>query len=129
MPIVDLEIVVSGEDDTTLPRRKVQALADVLGDVFESGPTGTWVRVRSLPETLYAESRQLHQEHPVFVTILKAAIPDRRSLMEEMDRVAAAVAATLDRPQENIHVLYEPAAAGRIGFGGTLQGGSEDAEG
>ena len=38
----------------------------------------------------------------------------------EARRVAAVVAAALQRPADNVHVLYLPAATERMAFGGEL---------
>ena len=38
----------------------------------------------------------------------------------EMAEIAEAVARSLERPVENMHVVYAPGASGRIGFGGVL---------
>lgn len=121
MPIVDLELVIASEDGDALPREKISMLADSLGMIFGSPPAGTWLRVRYLPDSRYAENDPSRSEYPVFVTVLKARIADPDGLAEEMRQVAGAVARAVGRPEENVHVLYEPDAAGRIGFGGILR--------
>jgi phenylpyruvate tautomerase PptA (4-oxalocrotonate tautomerase family) len=120
MPIVDLELVFDSRNDGALSREQITGLADALGRIFDSRPAGTWLRVRYLASFQYAENNQERPAYPVFVTVLKAQLPNQAALEIEMRRVAAAVASAVGRPEENVHVLYEPRAAGRIGFGGNL---------
>ena len=122
MPIVDIEIV-AGERGASIPdKRRLQRLTDELGDVFRSEPANTWVRLRSLDETAYAENRSAEPEAvlPVFVNVLKAHLPNASAMRREMAEIAEAVARLLERPVENVHVVYAPGASGRIGFGGEL---------
>lgn len=122
MPIIDIE-VVTGEGGALLPdKRRLQQLTDELGDVFRSEPANTWVRLRSLDETAYAENRSDGPEAvpPVFVGVLRAHLPDASTIRREMAEIAEAVARSLERPVENVHVVYAPGASGRIGFGGVL---------
>jgi phenylpyruvate tautomerase PptA (4-oxalocrotonate tautomerase family) len=123
MPIVDIELVVSQHSDEEISKEQTRRLADALGEVFESRPKGTWVRVRLLPEALYAENAESREdpEYPVFVTLLKAQPPSGDDLAQEMRSVTAVVASILGRPADNVHVVYEPKAAGRISFGGELR--------
>ena len=58
---------------------------------------------------------------PTFVSVLRMELPESEALRREMKEVAKIVARTLGRPLENVHVLYEPGARGRIGFGGMLR--------
>jgi len=122
MPIIDIE-VITGEAGTSMPdKRRLQQLTDELGDLFHSEPANTWVRLRSLDETAYAENQSESPAAvlPVFVNVLKAQLPDASTIRREMAEVAKAVARTLERPMENVHVVYAPGASGRIGFGGVL---------
>jgi phenylpyruvate tautomerase PptA (4-oxalocrotonate tautomerase family) len=52
--------------------------------------------------------------------VLKARVPPPAAQQEEVDRLTAAVAAICDRPPQNVHVIYAPAAAGRVAFGGVM---------
>lgn len=122
MPIVDIE-VVAGDCGALMPgKRRLQQLTDELGDVFHSEPANTWVRLRSLDETAYAENRSVGPAAvlPVFVNVLKAQLPNASAMRREMAEIAEAVARSLERPVENVHVVYAPGASGRIGFGGVL---------
>jgi phenylpyruvate tautomerase PptA (4-oxalocrotonate tautomerase family) len=119
MPIVDVEIVGPEPEEDGLAAR----LADMAGQVFESPPSGTWVRVRLLPRHFYAESHNPAPEgwRSVFVTVLKAQRPSGPALEAEVRALAEGVARVCGRPVENVHVLYEPDAHGRIAFGGHLR--------
>ena len=122
MPIVDIEIVTGTADPVVVDKETLQLLADDLGSLFGSDPGGTWVRLHSIDQHAYAENGGVpgSQVQPVFVSILRAELPERAALGREMAGAAEIVARMLDRPRENVHVLYAPNARGRIGFGGTL---------
>lgn len=118
VPIVDVEIIAPAANAAPNTR----ALADALGSVFATPPGSTWVRLRSLDATAYAENHaELSNDGlPVFVTVLHAHLPARDALIAELRAVTRAVAAWAGRPAENVHVQYAPAAAGRQAFGGGL---------
>ena len=122
MPIVDVEVVTGAADPDAIGKETLQLLADELGDLFGSDPGGTWVRLRSIDQNACAENGAVigPDARPTFVNILRAETPERGALRREMQRIAEIVARTLDRPRENVHVLYAPGASGRIGFGGML---------
>jgi phenylpyruvate tautomerase PptA (4-oxalocrotonate tautomerase family) len=119
MPILDVEIVASQALDDGLASR----IADMAAQVFGSPPGGTWVRVRSLPKECYAENGVASPEgwHSVFVTVLKAQRPTGLELGAEVRALTEGVARICGRPMENVHVLYEADAQGRIAFGGKLK--------
>ena len=121
MPIVDIEALVEPDNPDSLDEH-LQDLADGLGVLFGSDPAGTWVRLRYLSTAHYAENHVSIGEdvRPTFVTVLKARLPDSAALRLEAQQVATTVAAILDRPAANVHVLYEPPGEGRIAFGGEL---------
>lgn len=122
MPIVDVELVVA-EREPALRAGLAREIADSLGALFASGPGRTWVRLRTLPRADYAENGgELPAEvQPVFVTLLRAVLPERADLRREVRGIAERVAAIVGRPVENVHVLVLPPAAGRIAFGGVLR--------
>ena len=122
MPIVDIEVVTNASE-TVAGKEQLQSLADELGDLFGSGPGDTWIRLRSTDRRGYAENRTLvdGRVRPTFVSVLRYELPDAAELRREMAGIAEAVARILDRPRENVHVLYSPGAKGRIGFGGKLE--------
>ena len=57
---------------------------------------------------------------PVFVTVLERTARRERSSSDRVARVTAAVADVTGRDPENVHVLFEDDAAGRLAFGGRL---------
>jgi phenylpyruvate tautomerase PptA (4-oxalocrotonate tautomerase family) len=120
MPILEIEIVSSGENDS-LPAELTQSLADVASQIFETPQGTTWVKVRVIPAAHYTEDhgRPLGV-HPVFVTVLKSHVPDIDALEHEVARLTAAIAGVLNRPETNVHILYQTEGAGRAAFGGRL---------
>ncbi len=120
MPIVDVEIVAPGSKQLT--SRVSSALADAIGEALGTGSGRTWVRLRSLPASCYAENGVAPAEtpHPVFVTVLKASRPTPETLGDEVTRLTKAVARICHRPADKVHVLYGADAAGRIAFGGVV---------
>lgn len=119
MPIVNIEIVA---DADAAPPGLVQALADRAGRIFGSPPGTTWVRVRALPASGYAENEAAvaANDRPVFVTVTRRQLPAPPALAEEIGALTRAVAQLVGRPAERVHVMYEPGAAGRAAFGGTV---------
>jgi hypothetical protein len=57
----------------------------------------------------------------VFVTVLKAQRPTGSALEAEVRALREGVSRVCGRAVENVHVLYEPDAQGRIAFGGSLK--------
>lgn len=98
------------------------ALADALGRVFGSAPGHTWVRVRALDASCYAENGTVVStgELPVFVTVQHAAPPTGAELQAEVAAITQTVAACVAREPELVHVSYAAAGAGRQAFGGRL---------
>lgn len=122
MPVLDVEIVgpLDGAIDDGLAARLADAAAAVLDP---DRPQGTWVRLHRLPLDGYAENAggPLEGTLPVFVSLLEAAPPRGDALEREARALTEAVAGACDRQAENMHVLYEPPAAGRIAFGAELR--------
>ncbi|MCZ7686641.1 MAG: RidA family protein [Sandaracinaceae bacterium] len=116
MPILDVTIV--GDADDGLAQR----LADAAGRALETEPGRTWVRLHRLARRDYAENGGASAE-PLFAHVLLARPPDDRAAMARA--LAGALARAAGRPEENVHVLFEPAAAGRVAFGGALVPGPE----
>ena len=117
MPIVDVELV----GDSLVTGETSRSLADAVGEALSSRPGGTWVRVRTLDAARYAENGGAPDGvQPVFVTVLERIRPTGSELTEKVARVTAAVAEVSGRPAENVHVLFETDAAGRLAFGGRL---------
>ena len=129
MPILDVEIVseaegsahgAAGADDALEPTL-AQRLADGVAAAWGLGPEDVWVRLRVLPSHRYAESGGTAEGvRPVFVSVLRARVPHGERLGADVVSLARAVAKATGRGVENVHVLHEPAAAGRLAFGGRL---------
>lgn len=119
MPIVDIEFVSEIPGDQTV---LTGALANAIADALQTGIAQTWVRLRSLPRSCYAENGV--EDPPgagaVFVAITKRFLTDEARLAEEAERVCAAIAKVSGRAKEHIHIIYEPPGNGRIAFGGKL---------
>lgn len=123
MPIVDVEIVLRAGE--VLRTGLAAELADRAAAVFDA-PTGTtWIRLRSLPAEQYAEngSSRPAEVYPVFITVLKARLPDPAGLQREAAQLAEAFAQPCDRPVENVHIIYLTEGTGRVAFGGRLRSG------
>ncbi|MEM8765861.1 MAG: hypothetical protein AAGE43_00325 [Pseudomonadota bacterium] len=125
MPIVTLETLSDdpySEDDALPTPLQLQTLADALGELFGSQPSGTWVRARQQQRAYYAENLiDLDPRlRPVIVEILKSELDSRQNLTLEAAAVCALVAQVLERAPENVHVIYQPSARGRVAFGGQL---------
>jgi len=119
MPILNVELVgrPSGTSGS-LARRIADAAAKVLG----SPPGRVWVRLRFLPRSKYAEcGGNLPREvRPVFVNLLKARLTPQKTIKKEAAAMAKAIAKACGRSADNVHIFYEPPAAGRAAFGGLL---------
>ena len=120
MPIVDVEVVCQTAAAKRLP--SASGLASALGRAFVSAPGRTWVRVRALDASCYAENDApvAIAELPVFVTVLRATLPIGAALQTEVASVTQAVAARVEREAERVHLSYAPAGVGRQAFGGHL---------
>jgi hypothetical protein len=118
MPILDVEIVLKPEE--SLREGLAGEIADRAGVIFGSGPGGTWVKLRGLPREFYAENEggPLEGVWPVFVSVLMAELPGGGEIKEGAGKLAAEFGRLCGRPKENVHILYFPAGAGRIFFGG-----------
>ena len=120
MPIIDVELVASEGSDLREP--SAATIANALGKVLGSPPGRTWVRVRVLSSSAYAENESSisEDELPVFATVLHAHLPESEALATEVKAITVAIANCLRRNPERVHVQYGPAAAGRQAFGGKL---------
>lgn len=120
MPIVNIQVVIAEADAPVGPDR-VQALADALGEHFESESGGTWVRVSLLPARQYAENRCPDAPgRPVFVEIVRRLSAEPESLAAEAPELVSLIGKVLERPEANIHVLYPPPGEYRVAFGGVF---------
>lgn len=120
MPILEVQIV--GDPPTEIREGLAAHLAEAAADVLGSRPAGTWVKLQALPRADYAENGGGPDASiaPVFVRVLLRALPEGEVLRAQAHALARAIAGVCARSVDDVHVLYEPAAAGRIAFGGRL---------
>jgi len=118
VPILDVEIVL--KPDERLREGLAEEIADAAGEILGSDPGGTWVKLRELPRVHYAENEGGPTDGvwPVFVEVLKGELPQGEEMNIEAGKLAVEIGRICGRPQENVHILYLPAGAGRIFFGG-----------
>ena len=121
MPILDVELV--GRVPGSVRRGLARRVADAAGDALAARPGGTWVTLRFTPVEVYAESETPADAtpQPVIARIALATLPAPDALEALVPRLTAAIAGACARPPEHVHLLFEPAAAGRIAFGGKLR--------
>jgi phenylpyruvate tautomerase PptA (4-oxalocrotonate tautomerase family) len=121
VPILDIEIV-QADGAPASAAGLTQALADAAGRSLGATPGRTWVRLRRLPASHYAESESVvaDDELPVFVTLLHARPPHGEALADEVRALTLALATCLGRAPERVHLQYAPPGAGRQAFGGEL---------
>jgi len=121
MPILNVEIVT--KENESLNSTLAQEIADIAGEVLNSSPQGTWVKVRSIEPYQYAENGgAAFGTSPVIVSVIKGGLQDRAELESEVQELTARIASICDRRAENVHIIYEPPGAGRVAFGGKLVG-------
>ena len=120
MPILDVQLIGPVPDEIRLGLAR--RIADAAAEALHSRPQGTWARLRLIPAEDYAENAggPPPGARPVIVTVLEADPPRGPALADEAARLTRAIAAACGRPSENVHLIYEPPARGRIAFGGGL---------
>ena len=120
MPIIDVRPVVSASHE--LPEGAAQILADSISRELNAQTGRVWVRLIEIPKGKYAENGEVleDKELPVFVQVLHADWPDEGVRVQEAEAIAAAVAASLGRQVERVHIEYAPPGRGRVAFGGKL---------
>jgi phenylpyruvate tautomerase PptA (4-oxalocrotonate tautomerase family) len=118
LPILRVEIVErpGTEPDPGLAR----SLAESAGRVFGSRPGSTWVILTRRSALDYAENGEEGEHYPVFVRVLVRDPPSGAKLREEVSALTDAIARECGREPSEVHLLYEPAARGRMAFGGRL---------
>lgn len=127
MPLILIEIV--GPPPTVETVTLAQSLADALGLALGTPLGATWVRLRRTDAADYAEqgvpAEDIAREGwPVFVEVLLARHGTPDEMTATMQRITQAVAQVLQRPPERVHVMFAPAGAGRVAFGGHWVGAS-----
>ncbi len=119
MPIVEVDVVLGPGE--TLEENAAKDLAEAIAPVLGSRPQGTWVRLDATERRCYAENGEAEPLLcPVFVRVTKKELGGDEDLGKEAASLAAAVAFVLHRQRENVHIIYEPPAAGRVAFGGRM---------
>ena len=118
MPILRVEIISAAGEKKNINLATI--IADKAGDIFDSKPGGTWVSVKRVMAEDYAENGggPPNDVRPVFVEILLAQIPDQDEMQRQVILLTDTIAEVCDRPPENVHIQYLPAARGRMAFGG-----------
>ncbi len=117
MPILHVEIVVT--TGLRLDPGLTPNIAEAAGQIFGTPAGGTWVKLHTLSYEFYAQDGAPAQdkEWPVFVTVLKAKIPEPEALEREVIHLTTEIARICRRPRESIHILYLPEGTGRMAFG------------
>ena len=119
MPILAVDII--DRPGASLAPDLAQRLADEAGRALGAPPGTTWVLVDLIPSTRYAESGGRPGEHlPIFVHVLKRALPEGHERAAEAAALSAAIAGVCGWPPDEVHVIYEPSALGRVAFGGAM---------
>jgi len=119
MPVVRVEIV--DRPGASLAPDLAQRLADRTGAALGSAPGTTWAIVSVIPSTQYAESGGSEGGYlPVFVRVLRQFLPDLPGRAAEAAALTRAVSEVTGKVADQIHVIYEAPAAGRVAFGGVL---------
>jgi phenylpyruvate tautomerase PptA (4-oxalocrotonate tautomerase family) len=122
MPLIEIERVLPEGGDAA-PPGLAQSLADAAGRVLGSAPGHTWVRLRTLPASAYAENDAVALDAavlPVFVTVLHAHPPQAEALAVQVRALTEALALALGVQAQRVHVQIAPPGAGRQAFGGTM---------
>ena len=97
-----------------------QRIADRAGDALGARTGGTWVRLREIAPADYAESGAPTTTRPVIARVLRFELPPPIERATSALELARILAEELDRPREQVHIVFEPPAAGRVAFGGEL---------
>jgi phenylpyruvate tautomerase PptA (4-oxalocrotonate tautomerase family) len=119
MPV--LHVLIVGSVDAELRVGLARRIADAAAPTLASRPGGTWVTVSHLESGSYAENEQTEAgAPPVFVSVLHREPPQGDRRIAEVRALTRAVAGACGRPEERVHLVYEPAGRGRVAFGGEL---------
>lgn len=121
MPIITIQLVVPRKDLELSPQ-VVQDLADGLGGLFDCSPGSLWLRVSYLSRDQYAENQTALSDRlqPSFIEVQLADEPTEEMRSQLAQQVALLASSITERALENTHVIFAPAARGRIAFGGRL---------
>ena len=119
MPVLEVEMV--GEILAPLRHGLAQRLVDAAGQVFESAPQQTWLKLRFMDAQDYAENAgPAPMPLPVFVRVMLRSsieLEERRRLARDLAHAFAELCA---RPVTRVHILFDDPGQGRVAFGGKL---------
>lgn len=123
MPMLEIEVV--GKVGEEIRQGLAERLASRIRQKLDSSPGATWVRLHYLPEEQYSENictphHGRPSDLPVFVSLLMAKLPNDARVEQIVTALTEAVATSVERPPENIHVVLQPDAVGRVAFGGSV---------
>ncbi len=116
MPILEIQHV----GPLARPDGAAQRVAERAGRVLDSAPSGTWVHLAEIPRGAYAENGPATDAALVIVRVIRFDPPVGAERARSLLVLAEAIAEELDRPVAHVHVVLEPAGAGRVSFGGAL---------
>lgn len=119
MPIIDVTLI--GGDESAAPA-DCAGLARAIGQTLGAAEGSVWVTLTRRSNADYAENGPLPESPPVFVRVL-AGGDGSSTNAAQAQMIAGAVAASLGRPVERVHVIFEPAANGRVYFRGRASQG------
>lgn len=118
MPILNLEIIGNQKD---FPYDLAQKIADAAGHALDSRPQGTWVKLSFIPPQQYAENGGVEDGmNPIIVSLIQSEVPPANHLGEQITKLTNAISSASGVPSQNVHIVIEPGAKGRIAFGGNL---------
>lgn len=116
MPILDVEVVGHNQREGL-----AQSLADAAEKVFETNKGNIWVKVHFIPKSQYAENGGTPETlNPVFITAQLGQSYGKKDQDQVAVELTEAFSKVIDRPKENIHIIFEPSLRGRIAFGGKM---------
>jgi phenylpyruvate tautomerase PptA (4-oxalocrotonate tautomerase family) len=101
-------------------RAALRTLADALGSLFDAPAGHVWVRIVPLDPALVAENLEAAPPGGVFVRVILRALPEEPVLAARAKAITRLVAGALGAEEADVHVYFDPPAAGRIAFGGAL---------
>lgn len=126
MPIFHIDLLDEGPPDAALPKK----LANALGALLGADPGHVWVRLSRCAPSDYAENGDGPVGRWAFVRVILRTLPPEipppgiktipasEALAGRAHAIATLVALHTGRALEDVHVYFDPPAAGRIAFGG-----------
>jgi phenylpyruvate tautomerase PptA (4-oxalocrotonate tautomerase family) len=123
MPIIEFQIIGNLEISDKKDFRK--ELINGLANIFGSENKSVWCKFNFIPVENYIENDNsglsIPLPLPIFLKILNYQNKSIEECKKEAIIISEFVSKVCNRPKENIHILYEPSAKGRIAFGGILK--------